>query len=153
MSQGEGKMKENKIILIECDAEDNGAFPLHKSASNDEICLYVRPAACEREFCGFALLQSDSSGFGYSYGTAVAEPTGRVDELEVNPARLVLDRKGEYVKGYAYKGEYDSSPTEVFLALGAEEVKTFYRYYYQVFPADGTSSEYVRSSYTKFVRK
>ncbi len=145
--------EQNTISLYRiCNADDAGAIGLKKEyESSSPTCIHVQKAPHEGEqakllAAGYALKLTRTSGNGWSFGTAredSLDSRAAGTEIPLEPEKLVLSPEGK-VLGYCW-----GTDGGIFLPLNGGYRKTDYTHEYQVFPADGTSSEYVSSTYIR----
>ncbi len=150
-------MEAECFVYRVCAEKSPGAIPLYESyGSAKKVCVYARKipylwsrADRARLDGDYVLKQTNTSGCGWSFGTAEEsefDPKAEGKEISLDPENLVLAEKNDQVEGYCVGEDSESG---IFLPLDGGWRKTDYDYEYQVFPTDGTSSEYSCTTYTK----
>ncbi len=148
-------------LFFVCEADDSAAVALQQAyGKNSPPAILVKRALydCTQEELdsleqSYELKQVRTSGCGYSFGTAeedAFDPDAQGEAVPMNMEKLVLDPQKGCIVGYCYGDQPEGA---VFLPLEGGYRKVDYEYHYQVFPTDGTSSEYSCTTYAKLKKR
>ncbi len=155
----------SKTFLTVCEAGTDGAIALFDGIKG-KTCLYAvkKPysdavsAQLKEALKQLVVRRSNSSGGGDGFGGADKNTSVRGETEPLTADCAVV--KNDTIVGGVVAGEWerstpgdsDSDRNYIYLPIGAEPRCIEYSYHFQVYPFDGTSSEYRREVFAAVER-